>query len=257
VRRTAAGFVDALVDDEVVEAAVRFGTPMLSAAPLSIAGSKAQLNAISAGEVDARRAGARHDDGPRRQQRGLQGSARAFAEKRKPRFVGASRHDEMELPHTARATVEELDASPAHGGVFVPFSKFAATLAPQSGLRAAISAATRRPEPECIPALTEAARMPAAMASSTSSSPTLSPIKVRGRVTGLNREGLAQQLMQEFALSSDEGVALMCVAESLSAHTDTATRDALIRDKLSRGDWRSHLGRSESLFVNAATWGLF
>ncbi len=62
--------------------------------------------------------------------------------------------------------------------------------------------------------------------------------------------------MQEFSLSSAEGVALMCLAEALLRIPDTATRDALIRDKIGHGDWRSHLGRSPSLFVNAATWGL-
>jgi RHH-type proline utilization regulon transcriptional repressor/proline dehydrogenase/delta 1-pyrroline-5-carboxylate dehydrogenase len=63
-------------------------------------------------------------------------------------------------------------------------------------------------------------------------------------------------LMHEFSLSSQEGVALMCLAEALLRIPDKATMDRLIRDKLSRGDWRAHLGHSSSLFVNAATWGL-
>ena len=63
-------------------------------------------------------------------------------------------------------------------------------------------------------------------------------------------------LMQEFALSSQEGVALMCLAEALLRIPDAATADRLIRDKISQGDWQSHLGHSNSLFVNAATWGL-
>ena len=62
--------------------------------------------------------------------------------------------------------------------------------------------------------------------------------------------------MQEYALSSQEGVALMCLAEALLRIPDDATRDALIRDKIGGGDWRAHLGHSPSLFVNAATWGL-
>ena len=62
-------------------------------------------------------------------------------------------------------------------------------------------------------------------------------------------------LMHEFSLSSQEGVALMCLAEALLRIPDTATADRLIRDKLGRGDWQSHLGASPSLFVNAATWG--
>ncbi len=63
-------------------------------------------------------------------------------------------------------------------------------------------------------------------------------------------------LMHEFALSSQEGVALMCLAEALLRIPDPATVDRLIRDKISQGDWKSHLGGSPSLFVNAATWGL-
>ncbi|UTO05357.1 bifunctional proline dehydrogenase/L-glutamate gamma-semialdehyde dehydrogenase PutA [Moraxella sp. FZLJ2107] len=63
-------------------------------------------------------------------------------------------------------------------------------------------------------------------------------------------------LMQEFSLSSEEGVALMCLAESLLRIPDTATRDRLIQDKLADGDWKGHVGNSPSMFVNAAAWGL-
>ncbi|WP_395006300.1 trifunctional transcriptional regulator/proline dehydrogenase/L-glutamate gamma-semialdehyde dehydrogenase [Undibacterium sp.] len=63
-------------------------------------------------------------------------------------------------------------------------------------------------------------------------------------------------LMHEFSLSSEEGVALMCLAEALLRIPDAATKDRLIADKISKGDWRKHLGESPSLFVNAATWGL-
>jgi len=63
-------------------------------------------------------------------------------------------------------------------------------------------------------------------------------------------------LMHEFSLSSQEGVALMCLAEALLRIPDAATVDRLIRDKISHGDWKAHLGGSPSLFVNAATWGL-
>lgn len=63
-------------------------------------------------------------------------------------------------------------------------------------------------------------------------------------------------LMHEFSLSSEEGVALMCLAEALLRIPDTATRDRLIQDKLADGDWKSHLGHSPSMFVNAAAWGL-
>lgn len=63
-------------------------------------------------------------------------------------------------------------------------------------------------------------------------------------------------LMQEFSLSSQEGIALMCLAEALLRIPDRETADRLIAEKISRGDWRSHLGGSPSLFVNAATWAL-
>ena len=79
---------------------------------------------------------------------------------------------------------------------------------------------------------------------------------LRGKQAGGARENLVQGLLQEFSLSSDEGVALMCLAEALLRIPDPQTRDALIRDKIGRGDWRAHLGGSDSPFINAATWGL-
>ncbi|MDP5008732.1 MAG: trifunctional transcriptional regulator/proline dehydrogenase/L-glutamate gamma-semialdehyde dehydrogenase [Glaciimonas sp.] len=63
-------------------------------------------------------------------------------------------------------------------------------------------------------------------------------------------------LMHQFSLSSEEGVALMCLAEALLRIPDSQTADRLIADKISKGDWASHLGGSPSMFVNAATWGL-
>ena len=72
----------------------------------------------------------------------------------------------------------------------------------------------------------------------------------RSRASGVDA------LMQEFSLSSQEGVALMCLAEALLRIPDRETADRLIADKIGRGDWRSHVGGSPSLFVNAATWAL-
>ncbi|HEX7382283.1 MAG TPA: bifunctional proline dehydrogenase/L-glutamate gamma-semialdehyde dehydrogenase PutA [Nevskiaceae bacterium] len=62
--------------------------------------------------------------------------------------------------------------------------------------------------------------------------------------------------MRQYDLSSEEGVLMMCVAEALLRIPDAATSDRLIRDKLADADWKQHLGRSDSLFVNASTWGL-
>lgn len=63
-------------------------------------------------------------------------------------------------------------------------------------------------------------------------------------------------LMQEFSLGDDEGIALMCLAEALLRIPDNQTRDELIHDKLKEGDWKSHIGKSASLFINAAGYGL-
>ncbi len=133
-----------------------------------------------------------------------------------------------------------------------PFAAFAADRVPRDALRRRITDATRRPEEECLPPLLEQARMlPDAQAATRRLAASLIGA-LRSRRGGGGVEGL----MQEYALSSEEGIALMCLAEALLRIPDTATRDALIRDKIGGGDWRAHLGHSPSLFVNAATWGL-
>ena len=63
-------------------------------------------------------------------------------------------------------------------------------------------------------------------------------------------------LMQEYDLSSEEGVTLMCLAEALLRIPDAETQDAFIEEKLAEGDWQRHLGASETFFVNASTFGL-
>ena len=62
--------------------------------------------------------------------------------------------------------------------------------------------------------------------------------------------------LNEFGLKTDEGVALMCLAESLLRVPDAETRDDLIADKLGQSAWEKHLGQSNSLLVNASTWAL-
>ncbi|WP_156961915.1 bifunctional proline dehydrogenase/L-glutamate gamma-semialdehyde dehydrogenase PutA [Cobetia amphilecti] len=64
------------------------------------------------------------------------------------------------------------------------------------------------------------------------------------------------ELLQQYSLDTQEGVLLMCLAEALLRIPDKETADALIEDKLGVADWKSHLGQSESWFVNASTWGL-
>ena len=70
------------------------------------------------------------------------------------------------------------------------------------------------------------------------------------------RSGALEAFLQEYDLSTNEGIALMCLAEALLRIPDPETADKLIHDKLSSSDWDKHLGHSESMFVNASTWGL-
>ena len=62
--------------------------------------------------------------------------------------------------------------------------------------------------------------------------------------------------LQQYDLSSEEGVLLMCIAEALLRIPDADTADELIADKISAANWQEHIGASDSLFVNASTWGL-
>jgi RHH-type proline utilization regulon transcriptional repressor/proline dehydrogenase/delta 1-pyrroline-5-carboxylate dehydrogenase len=68
--------------------------------------------------------------------------------------------------------------------------------------------------------------------------------------------GGVDALLRAYDLSSGEGIVLMCLAEALLRIPDADTADRLIADKLGSGDWQSHLGKSDSLFVNASTWAL-
>ena len=137
-----------------------------------------------------------------------------------------------------------------------PFAALAHDVHAQGPLRAAVTAAYRAPEPACVAALVDAARLPPAQAAGAHALAHRLAQRLRARGAGAGREGLVQGLLQEFALSSPEGIALMCLAEALLRIPDIATRDALIRDKVAQGDWRGHVGQSASLFVNAAAWGL-
>src|SRR5829696_1701403 len=119
-------------------------------------------------------------------------------------------------------------------------------------LRDAITSAYRRPEPECLPPLIEAATLPA----ETMARATALAWQLVERLRAKGHGGGVEGLIHEYSLASEEGVALMCLAEALLRIPDDETRDALIRDKIGGGDWRAHLGQSPSLFVNAATWGL-
>lgn len=137
-----------------------------------------------------------------------------------------------------------------------PFLAFAEQILPQSVKRAAITAAWRRAETDALPLLLDLARLPEALATKTHELAAKLAGALRAQKNAGGRAGMVQSLLQEFSLSSQEGIALMCLAEALLRIPDRATRDALIRDKIRHGNWHTHLGRSPSLFVNAATWGL-
>tara|TARA_R110000751_G_scaffold146094_1_gene249655 strand:- start:39675 stop:43166 length:3492 start_codon:yes stop_codon:yes gene_type:complete len=71
-----------------------------------------------------------------------------------------------------------------------------------------------------------------------------------------NRPGLMEVFLAEYGLSTDEGIALMCLAEALLRVPDAQTMDDLIEDKIAPSSWGRHLGKSSSSLVNASTWAL-
>ncbi|MFC5305596.1 trifunctional transcriptional regulator/proline dehydrogenase/L-glutamate gamma-semialdehyde dehydrogenase [Azospirillum picis] len=149
-------------------------------------------------------------------------------------------------PSVAPATEQPLTSGAG------PFAAFAPALRQPTALRQAITDAYRRPEPDCVAWLVEQAALPGEVTAAAAKTARSLIAALRAKPQGRGVEGL----IHEYSLSSQEGVALMCLAEALLRIPDRATRDALIRDKIAGGDWRSHLGNSPSLFVNAATWGL-
>jgi len=136
---------------------------------------------------------------------------------------------------------------------FTPaFAHFAPPLCAPSPLRQQISSAKYRPENACLLPLLEAATHPPSLKEKIAKTARQLVETLRAKHKGGGVEGL----IHEYALSSHEGVALMCLSEALLRIPDRATRDALIKDKIAGGDWKAHLGGERSLFVNAATWGL-
>ena len=79
---------------------------------------------------------------------------------------------------------------------------------------------------------------------------------VRAARRGAKKQGVVESFLQEFSLSTREGLALMCLAEALLRTPDEETRDQLIAEKIASADWASHAGASDSLLVNASTWSL-
>ena len=119
--------------------------------------------------------------------------------------------------------------------------------------RAALRARYRMDETECVHALGERVRLSAGERATVGALANELVVVVRA---GRGRRGGIDAFLHEYGLSTPEGVILLCVAEALLRIPDAATQDRLIRDKIGGADWQTHLGRSESLFVNASTWGL-
>lgn len=76
------------------------------------------------------------------------------------------------------------------------------------------------------------------------------------QIRSQTQPGLMEVFLAEYGLSTDEGIALMCLAEALLRVPDADTIDALIEDKIAPSDWGKHLGHSTSSLVNASTWAL-
>lgn len=125
--------------------------------------------------------------------------------------------------------------------------------APPSALRAAITAAWLRDETTHVRELLEQARLPAGEQIQAQKLAVDLVKRVRARAQD---QGAIEAFMRQYDLGSEEGVLLMCVAEALLRIPDQETADKLIRDKLGDADWEKHLGQSDSVLVNASTWGL-
>src|SRR5579863_3739877 len=118
----------------------------------------------------------------------------------------------------------------------LPFSTFDGHLGQPTPLRRAITAAKLVPETRCVPPLIAAATLGPDAAARVRATATKLVTTLRAKPKSQGVEGL----IHEYSLSSEEGVSLMCLAEALLRIPDNATRDALIRDKVSTGDWLAH-----------------
>ncbi len=125
--------------------------------------------------------------------------------------------------------------------------------AAQGLARARITAAWLRDETRAVNALLEQVEFPADERARVEAE--AADLVTRVRAKQDQRSAIAA-FMQQYDLSSSEGILLMCIAEALLRIPDSDTADRLIRDKLGEADWKKHLGTSKSVLVNASTWGL-
>ncbi|HEX2448232.1 MAG TPA: bifunctional proline dehydrogenase/L-glutamate gamma-semialdehyde dehydrogenase PutA [Methyloceanibacter sp.] len=119
--------------------------------------------------------------------------------------------------------------------------------------RAAIGEALLAEEGPLVEALIAQARFGAVDRSRVE---TLAAKLVEAAREGRAESGGVDSFLHEYGLSSEEGVLLLCLAEALLRIPDSATADKLIAGTIGLGDWSRHLGHSDSLLVNASTWGL-
>jgi RHH-type transcriptional regulator, proline utilization regulon repressor / proline dehydrogenase / delta 1-pyrroline-5-carboxylate dehydrogenase len=119
--------------------------------------------------------------------------------------------------------------------------------------RQAITDAWMKDEATHVTELLAQARLPADEQAQVQA--TAADLVARVRVRAQD-QGAIEAFMRQYDLGSEEGVLLMCVAEALLRIPDQDTADKLIRDKLADADWEKHLGGSDSVLVNASTWGL-
>ena len=144
-------------------------------------------------------------------------------------------------------------ARPAAESCYGETGDFIGDLPADDSLRAAISTAYRCDENTAVADLLARTEMPRELRARITR-------RARRLVTAARERQAAagglDAFLGEYALSSSEGLVLMCLAESLLRIPDADTADRLIRDKLATADWERHLGQSHSIFVNASTIGL-
>lgn len=121
------------------------------------------------------------------------------------------------------------------------------------GLRASINDVYRASELDVVSTLIEQAELDS---NQTTAIRNLAICLVEQVRSGRKKSMGIDSFLTEYSLSSDEGIALMCLAEALLRVPDNATVDSLIKDKIAPADWQSHRGQSDSFFINATTWAL-
>ncbi len=146
-----------------------------------------------------------------------------------------------------------LIPAPAPAGALRPPLLSPELPTPPPAFRQAITDAWMKDEASHVRELLEQARLPGAEQAQVQAMAADLVARVRVRAKD---QGAIEAFMRQYDLGSEEGVLLMCVAEALLRIPDQDTADKLIRDKLGDADWKKHMGGSDSVLVNASTWGL-